>query len=253
MLSLLTSRETLSAIADEVARSLSSYLATPAGHFIRTPLTYPGGSSVVVKLDGSRNQFFVSDAGFGYQEAMMMNASHSYPFIARSLIRDSEISFDSRSFFVAEASTDDLVGVVGAIANCSQRAVVETALKHEARKVDTDRAVLLDRLQSAFGRPRVEKDVEVRGASSVEWEVTARVNSPDNVVALFDYARPHKNSVTSVAVKFHDIARLERPPRRIVTVRDQVEMGSLIGLLSQAASVVELASASDTILQRLAA
>jgi hypothetical protein len=206
----------------------------------------------VVRLDGSRSHFFVSDAGFGYQEAMMMNASHSYPFIARSLVRESEISFDSRSFFVAEASTDELIGVVGAIANCSQRAVIETALKHEARKADTDRAVLLDRLQSAFGRPR-EKDVEVRGASSVEWEVTARVSSPDNVVALFDYARPHKNSVTSVAVKFHDIARLERPPRRIVTVRNQVEMGPMIGLLSQAASVIELASASDAILQRLAA
>jgi hypothetical protein len=205
MLSLLTNTDTLSAIADEVARNLSSFVATSAGVFIRTPLAYPSGSTVVVRIDGSRNQFFVSDIGFGFQEAMMMNASHSYPHIARALVRDSDISFDSRSFFVAEAGTDELVGVVGAIANCSQRAVIETALKYEARKADSDRVILLERLQSAFGRLRVEKDVQVRGASSVEWEVTARVNSSDNVIALFDYARPHKNSVTSVAVKFHAI------------------------------------------------
>ena len=103
MLSFLATNKGLAEIADEVARTLSSSLATPAGCFIRTSLVYPSGTTVVTRIDGSGEQFFVSDAGFGYQEAMMMNASHSYPFIARSLVRESEISFDSRSFFVAEA------------------------------------------------------------------------------------------------------------------------------------------------------
>ena len=98
----------------------------------------------------------------------------------------------------------------------------------------------------------MEKDVEVHGASSVEWEVTARVVQ-SNVVSLFDYARPHKNSVSSTVAKFHDIARLPTPPRRIVTVRDYAGMGKFIGLLSQAAAVIELENTSDEVLRRLAA
>lgn len=245
--------QTLSAIAADVAKSLGEAVETPGGWFIRTPLVYPSGTTVVVRIDGSKNRYFVSDIGAGYQEAMMINASLSYGAIARALIRDTAVSFDNRSFFVAESEGDEVVDVVGAIANCSQRAVIETALKHEARKTDVDRATLISRLQSAFGSRIVEKDVGVRGASSVEWEVTARVISPTNVISLFDYARPHKNSVTSVAAKFHDIARLERAPRRIVTVRDQNEMGHYIGLLSQAATVIELSRTPDPVLLRLAA
>jgi hypothetical protein len=93
---------------------------------------------------------------------------------------------------VAEATSDELVGVVAAVANCSQRAVIETTLIHEARKFDADRASLLSRLQSMFGR-RMEKDVLITGASMVEWEVTARVIAPESVVSIFDYAKPHKN------------------------------------------------------------
>jgi hypothetical protein len=188
----------------------------------------------------------------GYQESMMLNASHSFSQIARNLIQDSGVSFDSRSFFVAQATMDELVPVVAAVANFSQRAVIETAVKHEAKKADRDRALLLSRLEEAFGPRKVEKDFSIRGASSVEWEVTARI-AAGNVVALFDYARPHKNSVTSTVAKFHDIARLHEAPRRIVTVADKGSMGDFIGLLSQAAKVISLSDTPASALIRIAA
>jgi hypothetical protein len=173
-------------------------------------MLYPSGTAAVVRIDGAGARFFVSDNGMGYEKTMMLNASRSYATVARALIRGTVVGFDSRSFFVAEASSDELVGVVAAVANFSQRAVIETTIVHEIRKLDADRAMLLDRLQSAFGR-RVEKDIMIRGASTVEWEVTARVMAAENVVSIFDYARPHKNSVSSTVAKFHDIARLETP------------------------------------------
>jgi hypothetical protein len=182
----------------------------------------------------------------------MFNAARGYAMVAHALVQGTEIGFDSRRFFVAEAAADELVGVVGAVGNCSQRAVIETVITHEARKVDTDRTMLLERLEAVFGRPRVEKDVTIQGASTVEWEVTARV-ARDNVISIFDYARPHKNSVSSTVAKFHDIARLQIPPRRIVTVRDYAGMGNFVGLLSQAADVIELEKTPDDILRRLAA
>ena len=253
MPALATPSSVLSGIAEEVARSLASSVSVSGGQFIRTPLLYPSGSSAVVRIDGSANRFFVSDNGMGYEEAMMFNAPFGYAAVARALVKDTQIGFDSRSFFVAESAADELVGVVGAIANCSQRAVIETVIKHEVRKRDADRAMLLERLQSVFGVPRVEKDIVIRGASTVEWEVTARVIARGNVVSIFDYARPHKNSVSSAVAKFHDIARLEAPPRRIVTVRDYAGMGNFVGLLSQAANVIELEKTPDEVLRRLAA
>jgi hypothetical protein len=243
----------LEAITVEVARGLATSVATSGGCFIRTPIRYPSGTSVVTRIEGMGNRFFVSDNGLGYEETLMLNASHGYAVVAHTLIEGTAIKFDSRSFFVAQAASDELVGVVGAISNCSQRAVIETALRHEARKLDTDRAMLLTRLQSAFGQTRVEKDVSIRGASTVEWEVTARVVAETNVVSIFDYARPHKNSVSSTVAKFHDIARLQVAPRRIVTVRDYAVMGNFVGLLSQAADVIELEKTPDEMLRRLAA
>lgn len=244
--------ETLAVIAEGVARSLGSSLTIGGGHFIRTPMLYPSGSSAVIRIDGSDDRFFVTDNGMGYDEALMFNAAHGYAVVARTLIRDTEIGFDSRSFFVAHAAADELVGVVGAIANYSQRAVIETVVRHEARKKDADRAMLLHRLDSVFGTRRVEKDVTIRGSSTVDWEVTARIQS-DNIVSIFDYARPHKNSVSSAAAKFHDIARLDVPPRRIISVRDYAAMGNFVGLLSQAANVIELEKTPDEVLRRLAA
>jgi hypothetical protein len=171
---------------------------------------------------------------------------------ARALVQGTSVGFDNRSFFIAQAESDELIGAVGAVANCSQRAVIETVVKHEARRQDADRILLLNRLDSAFGKPRVERDVIIRGSSLIDWEVSARVVN-ENVVSIFDYARNHRNSVSSTVAEFHDIARLEAAPRRVVSVRDYEIMGNFVGLLSQAAHVIEIERTSDEALRRLAA
>jgi hypothetical protein len=208
---------------------------------------------VVVRIDGAGDRFFVSDHGMGYEEAYAVNDSRRFGSVARALIAGTDLAFDGRFFYAADATNDELVGVVGAIANVSQRAVIEVTLKHEAKKVESDRKLLIDRLEHAFGVPRVVTDFTIRGASNVEWDVTARVETRDNVVSIFDYVKHHKNSVSSTVAMFHDIARLEMPPKRIVTVRDMSEMGLFVGLLSQAASVIELPRTNDDTLRRLAA
>jgi len=245
-----SSNTTLAAIAEEVARSMASSIAVAGAHFIRTPLRYPSGTSTIVRIDGSANRYFVSDNGAGYEEVLMLNAARGYSIIAHGLINGTGVGFDHRRFFVAQASQDELVGVAGAIANLSCRAVIQTVLNHEVKKSNVDKELLLERLERAFGKPRVERDIIIRGASTVEWDVVARV-AQDNVVSIFDYARPHKMSVSTAAAKFHDIARLELPPRRIVAVRDYRGMGNLLGLLNQAADVIEIESTTDSTLRRL--
>src|SRR4051812_382093 len=78
---------TLSAIAEEVARSLASSIAIAGAHFIRTPLRYPSGTSVIIRIDGSADRYFVSDNGAGYEEVLMLNAARGYALIAHGLVQ----------------------------------------------------------------------------------------------------------------------------------------------------------------------
>ncbi|MCZ8260597.1 MAG: hypothetical protein O9333_10755 [Beijerinckiaceae bacterium] len=245
-------RETLFSIAEDVSRVMARASKTDTGVYISTPVSYPSGASVVVRIDGDGDAFFVSDSGLGYQESDMIDAGHSFQSVARSIIRDTGVSFDSRSFFVARSSRADLAYVAAAIANFSQRAVIEALIKHEERKADIQKKALVSRLEDVFGIKNVEKDFEIRGASSVEWDVAAKVTS-SNVVSIFDYVKPHKNSVVNTVAKFHDIARLPDAPKRIVTVSDKAKMGDLLGLLSQAANVISLAETPNDAIRRLAA
>jgi hypothetical protein len=248
----MVSNTSLLAIAEEISRGMSHALETQAGVFISTPISYPSGASVVIMIEKSGDSFFVTDGGFGYQEAMMISASHSFVTVAQSLIKNTGVSFDRRSFFVAKATQEDLVPIVGAVANFSQRAVIETIFKHDAKKADRDKEILVSRLEYAFGVAKVSKDYEIRGASSVEWDVAAKVDA-GNIVSIFDFAKPHKNSVVNAVAKFHDIARLENAPRRFISVANKNSMGEMLGLLSQAASVISLADTPDDVLRAIAA
>ncbi len=232
-------------IAEEVARCMAQSISNGAGTFIRTPVLYPSGSSVVVHLDGSRDRFFVSDYGYGYAEADMMGAPASYVRTARDLAERTGIGFDARSFFVAEATRDELVGTVAAIADCSQRAVTETAFRLEAKKTEEDKEEVISRLLDVFGRQKVELHPDVVGASSIAWPVLARVNGLSGPV-IFDYSKANRRSAANIAAKNHDIARLERAPKRIVAVRSKPDMDGLVALLAQSASVIEIGVPSET-------
>ena len=142
--------------------------------------------------------------------------------------------------------------VASAVANFSQRSVIEALIKHEERKADREKQALVSLLEDVFGSRNVEKNFGIRGASSVEWDVTARVKA-NSVISIFDYVKPHKNSVVNTVAKFHDIARLSEAPKRIVTVADKVKMGDLLGLLSQAASVISLSETPNDAILRLVA
>ncbi|HSK41106.1 MAG TPA: hypothetical protein VK943_15170, partial [Arenibaculum sp.] len=235
----------LARIAEEVACGLAQPLMNGAGCFIRMPVMYPGGSSVVVHLDGGRDRFFVSDYGYGYAEADMMGATGSFARVARDLAERTGITFDARTFFVAESTRDELIATVAAVADCSQRAVTETALRLEVRKVEEDKRDLLDRLVNTFGRPRVDIEPEIVGASTISWPILALVRG-DGGATVFDYSKANRRSAANIAAKNHGIARLDKAPRRIVAVRSKPDMGGLVALLSQSASVIEIGVPADT-------
>ena len=238
-------------IAAMVARSLTTSDGGAASAFVNTPLRYPSGSSVVVRLDTLGSLYFVTDMGMGLEEAEMMGATRTYKNHASGIAERAGISFDQHAFFVAQATTEQLVGVVTAVANCSLEAAVLTAYKIAEDKGDNAIDVLQERLVDLFSKQAVARDVEVVGASATPWHVAASVKIGSHV-SLFDIVGAHPNSVAAAVTKFVDIAELPNPPRRIAVVRERAKLGTRLTVLQRTADVVELSS-SDNVFRRLAA
>lgn len=244
-------KETASKIAAMVAQSLSSAEGGTTSAFVNTPLLYPSGSSVVVRLDIVGKSYFVTDMGAGYQEAEMMGAPRTYKNHAPTIAERAGISFDEQAFFVAHGTREQLAGIVTTIANCSLEAAILTAHKIAEDKADNAIALLQERLVSVFTAKAVATDVEIVGASATPWRVAASVVINDHT-SLFDIVSPHPTSVAAAVTKFVDIAELPSPPRRVAVVRDRSKLGTRLTVLQRTADVIELSS-SDNIYRRLAA
>jgi hypothetical protein len=124
------------AIVDEAVRDLVAADHRKGSSFVRTPLLYPGGSSVVVRVDDCGTSFLVTDMALGYQEADLMGAALIYSRHAGSIAENSGIRFDSESFLIEVDGVDgqQLSGAIAAIANCSYEAVALAAYKLSERR-----------------------------------------------------------------------------------------------------------------------
>src|SRR5215210_804504 len=130
-------------------------------------------------------------------------------------------------------------------ANCSCRAAGQAALKLSEQKDRHADDLLYERLVRIFPQQSVIRRAEIMGASNHKWRVASLVTLSSGRRAAFDFVANHHNSVASTAVKFHDLARLEPHPARISVVRDRRPFGDLLGVLSQASSVVELNASNE--------
>jgi hypothetical protein len=245
-----THREKWQSAVEAAALQLVTVDVRSTGAFIRTPLLYPSGATVVVRVEPLNGHFFVSDIGLGYQEAELMGTTTSFTRHARLIADESGIRFDSHAFFVATATSEQLSGVVATVANCSHEAVAYAAFRLFDRKVADEAEVLFERLARVFSSDSIQRNAELRGASQTEWSVASVVRIGSHVT-VFEPVLNHRNSVASVATKFHDIALLENAPERVAVVRKKDDLGTLLGVLAQAGSVINR-DAPDSTLRRLA-
>jgi len=248
-------RTTFKTMVDDVARQLVATEHRSGGSFIRTPLLYPSGATVVVRIEEGRagqQTFFVSDMGFGYEEADMIGASSIYSRHARLIAEASGVGFDNQAFFVVEANREQLAGAIITIANCSQEAAMVAAQKHAERRFYEEAVRLYDRLVRVFQPRAVAKNAEIVGASNYRWKVAAIVRpKPDAAPTIFEPVFNQHNSVVNAVAKFHDIARLDNAPTRVAVVHHKSEFGNYLGILSQAANVIDDDAPNETI-KRLA-
>jgi hypothetical protein len=231
-----------SEFVETVNRSISGLVGVEhhyGGSFVTLPITYPSGASVVLEVNAQRDVCFVSDLGFGFQEAEMMGAARHYTRQARVIAEEAGVGFDGRAIFVAQVPRDRLDGVIVAVGNCSSRAAALAAFKlaeQKERAVDDE---LYERLVDVFHQDRVERHAELRGASNHLWPISNLVKLPAKV-AVFEAVVSHHASVVNAAAKFHDLALLEIPPARVSVIHRREPFKDLLGLLTQSSHVVEL-------------
>lgn len=237
--------------AIEVAmREIVSAKHRPEGSYISLPALYPSGSSSVVRVSGGPDIFFVTDFGLGHTESELMGFEKVYLRQARIVSKRSGVRFDEHAFFAIKVTADRLAGAIITVANCSVEAVMLAAFK-AAEKASADGAVsMIDKLERIFGLDRVDKHRKFLGASNHEWDFAATVNL-NGGRTVFEFATKHSSSIASVSMKMNDVSRLTTAPKRVVMVRSKEDLGTYLGVLSQAANVIEV-SVEDSSVRRLA-
>lgn len=108
---------------DEVARSLALARHEYEVSYIRTPVMFPGGSMVVVRVSPLRDKFDVSDLGAAHHEADVMGAEPGFDRIATQVAEKADAILERTAFALHGVSRAQLAGAVATIAACSQEAV----------------------------------------------------------------------------------------------------------------------------------
>lgn len=244
-------------LVDHVAREIVATEHHIGGSFIRTPLIYPSGALVVVRIQRGDNKYFVSDWGLGYQETDLYGAGSFYVRHAKPIAEKAGVGFDNQAFFIMEATREQLAGAVVTIGNCSQEAAIRAADALAEKTFEDSKERLYERLVSVFAREIgptkkvVSRNIKVIGHSSTEWAISTLVKLPGREKStIFEPVTNHHNSIATAAMKFHDIALLGKSaPGRVAMVHRKKDFGTLLGVLSQSANVIDDDVADSTIVR----
>ena len=90
----------LEKIANDGARSLSCKRVSGETIFINTTVNYPNGTSVVVRIDGNKNNFCIPDDAQASVYAKFIDGGHQFNYIARLIATRFSIKFEKRHFFI---------------------------------------------------------------------------------------------------------------------------------------------------------
>ena len=243
--------KTPDSVVDAAARELMRVKHEGNGRSqITLPLFYPSGAVVAVDVIAGASGYVVTDAGLGFREAEMFGGEHLFGRNAAPIAERFGIEAGRREFR-STANVDQLAGTIADVGAASSQ-LAHRLYERMVQRTEAEIAgQLYDKLVHVFGSPKVVAEATVTGASSHKWRVSALVKLDGRDMA-FQAVSNHHSSVYSSATMFHDLALLDRRPLAVAVVRNRREMGEYVGILSQAANVIEADVPDDTI-RRLAA
>jgi len=238
-------------LAEQVARGLAKADLLDGRAFIRTPVLFPSGATVVVVIEEEGgDRYRLSDLGQGRDEAELLGIAGAYRRQAQEVAHLSGLTLDGNALVLTGVLASQLVAGTMTVANAAARALERASLRAASRPREDTIDKLVTRLANVFPKAQVKRGEELRGASTHAWQVDAVVTT-DHHRAVFDVVTANPASIVWASAKFHDFARLEDPPARVAVVHRKADLGDLLAVLSQAARVVE-EDAPDRALTRAA-
>jgi hypothetical protein len=226
-------------LAEQVARGLGKADLLDRRAFIRTPVLFPSGATVVVVIeDEGGGRYRLSDLGQGRDEAEVLGVAGAYRHQAQEVARLSGLTLEGNSLVLPGVLATQLVAGTMTVANAAARALERASLRAASRPREDSIEKLITRLVTVFPKAQVKRGVDLRGASTHAWQVDAVVTTGDHR-AVLDVVTSNPASIVWASAKFHDFARLEAPPARVAVVHRKASLGDLLAVLSQAARVVE--------------
>jgi hypothetical protein len=241
----------LRALASSLVNELSKVEIIQGRAYVRTAIALPSGAMVAAVVEETgRGHFLVTDGRQGWEEADLLQIAPSYVRQARELAEAFGVQFVSGAVLISGVSRGQLAAAIMAVANSVSRAL-ERAIARAPRRAD-DYAVerLVSRLRTAFPHAAISSSATLLGASTHQWTFDAIVRREESLAA-FDIVAPHPISIAFAAAKFHDLVARDDAPRGVAVVQHKADLGDLIAVVSQAASVIE-ESASDATFRQAA-
>ncbi|MBF0306512.1 MAG: hypothetical protein HQL39_11935 [Alphaproteobacteria bacterium] len=242
--------DSISEAVEAAARHLVAVRRVGDSSFVSLPMYYPDGSSVTVRVRRCEGGVSVSDAGFAYEEVADIGAGRSFGRVAGNLSKLADVEVLGHVIRV-HAPMEELERAIYDVASTSWRVADEIFRRAEEVDEDTVAEELRSRLVKVFGAAKLREDHKVVGASTNQWEVSAILDTR-GAATVFQAVPNHAVSIYRASTAFRDIADLPNPPKLVAVVRNKVELGPKLTLLSQNARVIELEQ-SDEEFERAAA
>lgn len=204
---------------ERVSRSLSRHVLDGRRAMVSTSSMFPSGTTVAVQVEFDGATCLVNDMGNAQLEAELLGAS-DYQFTrhGRTIAEQYGIGFDKNAFFVVQVPLENLEGAIRIVssASCKAAMMVENSINEQRERNDRD--LMIDKMIEYFGKDKVERDIEIKGASQHPWHFLGRVRGDHPLV--FDCVTPYAASISAAHTKFDDISRIPDRPNRAVGLHD---------------------------------
>jgi hypothetical protein len=240
-------------IADPAVRKAVAGLVRASmwgnAYLITTPLVYPSGTAVGVKVTPAQGGYWVSDFAMGFREAEGLEAQRSFGAHAGRLKDELGVEYTDGHEIRVFAREQQIASAIRKVSFAAHR--IMTKVSHSLPEWDEQEitAVLYQRLRDLFGEAQVKGGdipVSVLGASNIDWKFAAEVYYGSRRV-LFDVVTPHHSSVFSAVSKFSDVRRRGPDSRPVAVVHDLNKMGKWLPLIAQEAEVIEDDASDDAL------
>lgn len=229
------------------------------GVLLSTHCMFPNGDQVVVMVRRDpRGHSILSDNGSAWKA---LDAAGLDPDQGR-ILRDAYkhalshgLSFEAGEFFMRHVEDHLLPGNIIHLANTVQSWVASqiSKINHDGNLNLDDRLIMV--LEKIYSEKLIGRDLEVPGASTRLYSMSALVSLGNNKVGIFRTVTEHWQSFFACHTAFGDIALAEPKSKRVAVIEQQQNWASSdLALIGQTAThIIDLDRQPDAELRRLAA